>query len=442
MKINGELTFPGDKSLSHRAAIFSAMAKGKSTIKNYLTGEDTLNTLKLFSALGSKIEIDQSTITIESPGIENWNRHPAAVDLGNSGTIARLALGLLAGINGLEITINGDHSLQKRPMGRITRPLVNSGAEYSFMQEHEKLPVTVHGNKLLPIFYKEELGSAQVKSALILAAIASQVPMQLEEARLSRDHTENMLHSAGILMDIHQLDNGRLIEMEPPYKLQPMEYEIWGDISSAAFFIVLGLLMKDGSLILRNILNNPFRNKFIQVLLEMGAKIEIIEKEPINGEAGCDIHVHPSVLKGANIKPGEIPSLIDELPILTIAGIFSDGKFCFRGARELRVKESDRIDALVRNLRSLGMDIEEFDDGLSFNGDPERMLQGSIQSYNDHRIVMSFEIARIISNQNKKKKIDTLDDILNDNDLLIEGREWTKTSFPGFYDMLSRIIQL
>lgn len=440
MKINGELKFPGDKSLSHRAAILASMAKGKSIIKNYLTGQDTINTLDMFRALGCNIQIQGSNVIIESKGIHNWNRNTGLVDLGNSGTIARLGLGFLAGVDNLEITLTGDKSLQKRPMGRITRPMINVGAEYFFEEEDEKLPITIHGKKLLPIFYKEELGSAQIKSALIFAAITSQVSLQLEEARLSRDHTENMLTSSGVLMDIHSLDTGRLIEMEPPYEIQPGESEIWGDISSAAFFIVLGLLMKKGSLILKNILNNPYRNRFIHILLKMGAKIEITEKPKINGEAGCDIHVYPSILKGANITPGEIPSLIDELPILTIAGIFCDGEFCFRGARELRVKESDRIDALVKNLRSLGMEIEEFDDGLRFHGDPERMLTGQIESYHDHRIVMSFEIARIISNQNKKIQVLSLDDILNDSNLTIEGQEWTKTSFPDFYNMLSDII--
>ncbi len=440
MKIKGNLFFAGDKSLSHRAAIIAGLAKGKSLIRNYLPGGDTLNTLGLFEKLGCRVERDGTTVLLDSPGVESWNTDPGTADLGNSGTIARLALGFLAGKKGLTITLTGDQSLSKRPMGRILRPMISAGAEYSHKGEMDRLPVVIHGKKLLPIFHKENLGSAQVKSALVFASLVSQTPLQMEEAKLSRDHTENMLSSAGVQIDIHKLDSGRLLEMEPPFTVNPIEYDIWGDISSAAFFIVLGLLMKKGELLIRDVLLNPFRTQFLEVLKKMGARMEIMEKELRGGEKGCDLRVLPSELKGYKISPAEIPSVIDELPILAIAGIFCEGEFSFRGAKELRVKESDRIDALVKNLRALGMEVEEYDDGLAFLGNPERTLAGSIESFHDHRIVMSFEIARIVSSQNSGKEPDSLDAILNDPEFRISGQEWTTTSFPDFYEKIRSVL--
>lgn len=424
MVIEGELFFQGDKSLSHRAAILSAMACGKSTLKNYLFAEDTLNTLKAMEKLGVFVKKDGETVMVDSTGIEGWRSPKDIIDVGNSGTGARLLLGLFSGVAGLEAILDGDESLRKRPMRRVTSPLTNFGAKFEPM---DYLPIKVSGQKLLPIHFQEDLGSAQVKSALILAALAAQVPLHLRETVPSRDHTEKMLIFAGVPLHKEAQPNGFLITANPPYKIEPREYEIWGDVSSAAFFVVLGLLAEKGEILIRNVLFNPYRTRYLEILKQMGGHITILPQKERCGEKGGDIIVRPSNLKGVAIEPKDIPAIIDELPILTIAGVFSTGKFSFRGAAELRLKESDRIKALVTNLRFLGVEVEEYPDGLAVEGNPERVLQGPVESFMDHRIVMSFEIAQIKSQINAKTNKDLIQ---------IHGKNWVQTSFPDFYEKL------
>lgn len=437
MKVSGELSFAGDKSLSHRAAIFTALAKGHSVIKNFLPAQDTLNTLRAMEMLGVRVEKKTSTeMDIFSQGIlcadtktKNTTKS-LQIDLGNSGTGARLLLGLFSGMPNINITLQGDASLSKRPMGRVTNPLSRFGGQF---EPSDFLPIHVQGQKLLPIIFKEELGSAQVKSAMLLAGIASQTNIRLEEEIPSRDHTENMLAFAGVPVSKMETQDGKsyVIDMEPSYTLQAREYNIWGDVSSAAFFVVLALLAEEGSLTIKNVLLNPYRSKYLDVLKRMGADIEIQEKQEQCGERGGDIIVRPSSLRGTKILPKEIPSLIDELPILTIAGLFSQGEFSFRGAKELRVKESDRIFALCENLRNCGVAVEELEDGLLLQGNPSAMLNGNIQSFMDHRIVMSFAVAKIKSQANGA---------LSSN-MNIEGEQWVETSFPDFYEKLSKTLQ-
>lgn len=429
MKVTGELSFQGDKSLSHRAAIFAAAAQGTSKITNFLTAQDTLHTLKAMEAAGVHIEGDPSSgnFEVNSPGLKALKLHGGgSIDLGNSGTGSRLLLGLFCGLPGVDITIDGDESLRKRPMKRVTDPLTAAGAEFD---PPDRLPIRTRGKRLLPIMHRESIGSAQVKSALMLAALASDTSLRLEEPIPSRDHTENMLLYAGVELVKEKLDGGGyLIEMEPPYEPEPREYNIWGDISSASFFVVLALLAPQARLTIRNVLLNPNRDRYLKILQKMGGDIEIIEKSSQCGERGGDIIVRSSQLKGIEIEAADIPAVIDELPILTIAGLFSEGRFGYRNAHELRVKESDRIAAMVSNLKAIGAEVSEYDDGLMVTGIPAASLSGEIKSYLDHRIVMSFEIANLISRAHNPK-----------SGLNIEGKDWVATSFPDFYQKLDKI---
>lgn len=420
LKVGGQLFFSGDKSLSHRAAILAALSSKKTTISNFLSAEDCLNTLRAMEQLGAKVDkIAENQFSIQGFGGTPSLNKDLQINVGNSGTGARLLMGLLSGFEGLSCTIDGDESLRKRPMRRVSDPLKQVGAK--FMGEGQ-LPIEVQGQSLKEISFSETLGSAQVKSAVLFAGIASGVPVALEEKILSRDHTENMLKAAGVVPVIENRPVGRQITLSPPYSIELPDLEIWGDISSAAFFVVLGLLASDGELLIRNVLYSEHRNRYIKVLKRMGANIEVLEQTIRGNERGADLLVKPSKLTGIEIEPNDIPALIDELPILVIAGAFAEGTFQFTGAKELRVKESDRISAMVQNLRSCGVDVEEFEDGMAVTGVPGRKLKGKVNSYHDHRIVMSFEVASLVSGE----EID------------IEGREWVNTSFPDFYKKLEQ----
>jgi len=473
-KITGKLSFSGDKSLSHRAAIFSAMAKGKSILNNYLFAEDTLNTLRVFESLGVQVNIDEKNNVIEviSNGISNWKQSMQVLDVGNSGTAARLLMGLFSGLKNKSFIIDGDESLQKRPMARIIKPLESWGAKFHLIgqcaipnQEQEmKLPIQVFGQEIHPQEFTEHLGSAQVKSALMLAALSSNQELTLIEEKPSRDHTENMLQFLGVDIKKEKIifnnKNACKIYLKPLSKsladgfLPATKYNIWGDISSSAFFVVAASLLKKSNLVIENILLNEYRDKFVSVLQKMGANIQIEVKEKECGEQGGNLIIESSPLKGLEIPQEYITGLIDELPILTIAGVFSEGVFSYRNASELRKKETDRISVMVENLRNVGVDVEEFDDGLSLVGDPNRVLKGKVNSHMDHRIAMSFEIANLISKQNAKNRFieeaivtSTPDGGGSNNSFLdkkplieIEGKEWIKTSFPDFYEKLESVL--
>ncbi|RME91040.1 MAG: 3-phosphoshikimate 1-carboxyvinyltransferase [Candidatus Hydrogenedentota bacterium] len=424
------IDLPGDKSLSHRAAIFASMAKGKSRIKNFLAAEDTLHTLKAFEKLGVNIQqINKTEYKIDSFGYSSFQNKVADIYVGNSGTGARLLTGLFAGTSGIQVTLDGDKSLRKRPMKRITEPLMAAGAH---IEPSDHLPYTVYGKKLLPIFWEEKLGSAQVKSALILAAIASQQSIRLEEKKPSRDHTENMLRYAGVFLEKEPAEEGYIIELEPDQVLNPMEYHILSDASSAAFFLVLGLHLPNLQIKANRVLLNPYRIAYLDVLEKMGAKLHIQKISEQCGEQGGHITTLPSELTNVSISSNLIPALIDELPILTIAAALSKGEFSFRGAKELRKKESDRIHALVTNLRILGYEVEEYEDGLSFIGNPNYIPEKNVKlnSFYDHRIIMSFEIFQAIV-QKRQNVTSTF--------LSFDDTSWVQTSFPEFYFILQTI---
>lgn len=435
MPLRGSLNFPGDKSLSHRAAILATLACGSSTLHNYLDASDTLNTLRAMQALGAKVtELGNNSFKIESPGSAGLSSPSGVIDCGNSGTGSRLIIGLIAGLEGVTAVIDGDASLRKRPMRRVTEPLQKLGAKFEWLGEKDFLPVRVTGTTLPPIHFTETLGSAQVKSAVILAALASRVPLMLEEAIPSRDHTENMLRFAGIAMEKQSLGRGFRITLPGGVLPEPREYKIWGDISSAAFFAVGASLLPGSELLVRNVLLNPYRDRYLHVLRAMGAAIEILPQRDECGEKGGDFLVRHAPLRGISIAADMIPSLIDELPVLTIAGVFAAGKFSYRNAKELRVKESDRIAIMAKNLAQSHVRLEEFDDGLAVEGDPARPLTGTVEPDMDHRIVMAFEIADLVSRHIRNP-------YLPEKDLPpaieIHSREWVATSFPSFYEKLA-----
>ncbi len=438
MPMRGTLTFPGDKSLSHRAAILATLAQGTSTITNFLDAGDTLNTLKAMQALGARVtDLGNRSFRVESDGLHSLKSPAGVIDCGNSGTGSRLIMGLIAGLEGVTAVIDGDASLRKRPMRRVTGPLEKVGAKFEWLGEKDCLPVRVTGTKLPPIEFTETLGSAQVKSAVILAALASQTSLTLYEPIPSRDHSENMLRFAGVDLQIAPPGGGgKKISLAPGALVEARDYKIWGDVSSAAFFAVGASLLPKSELLLRGILLNPYRDRYLEVLQNMGGDIEILPQRDECGERGGDVLVRTGHLRGIKIPAESIPSVIDELPVLTIAGAFANGRFSYRDAKELRVKESDRIAIMVQNLAACGVNVQEFDDGMAVEGDPGRALSGKVEPHMDHRIVMSFEIADRVSRHLRHP---------NESEaaaapcIHISGREWVETSFPSFYEKLNAV---
>ena len=438
MFITGKISFAGDKSLSHRAAILAGLSKGLSQIKNFLPAQDTINTLKALESLGVRVfkKSDYSELEIESKGKHHFKNSGSIINVGNSGTAARLLMGLISGCEALSITLDGDETLRKRPMKRITAPLSDFGASFEPL---DYLPIKVYGNKLSPVFLREKLGSAQVKSACLLAALASETNVEIEEIKPSRNHTENMLISLGVDLSIEEKkeNDHKVIRMKAPYSMGPSFYDLWGDISSASFFVVMALLVKKSNILIQNILLNPYRTKYLGILKKMGGNITTNEKEKKYNEKGGDIEVKFSHLKNISIAPKEVPSIIDELPILVVAAMFSEGVFEIRGAEELRHKESDRIHAICSNLKSLGYDHKEYNDGFSLEGRPEYIPNGEIQGFKDHRILMAFEVAGIVSQSLLSQKKSNQ----RKAGLKIPHREknWIQTSFPDFYRKIERL---
>ncbi len=422
--MRGTLTFPGDKSLSHRAAILATLANGTSTITNFLDAADTMNTLKAMQALGARVtalpadggSASPRAFRIESGGVKTLKSPTTVIDCGNSGTGARLIMGLVAGLEGVSAVIDGDESLRKRPMRRVLAPLEKLGAKFEWLSDTDCLPVRIHGTRIQNVEFTETLGSAQVKSAVMLAALASGAKLTLTEKIPSRDHTENMLRFAGVGIT----REGNTIRMPAGARPEARDYKIWGDISSAAFFAVGASLVPDSEIVLRGVLLNPFRDRYLQALRDMGAAIEILPQRDECGEKGGDVMVRSSRLKGVHLPADSIPSLIDEIPVLTIAGAFASGRFSYRDAKELRVKESDRIAIMAQNLKVCGVQVTEHDDGLELEGNPHHILSGKIEPHMDHRIVMSFEIANLAGG----------------GGLEIDGKQWIETSFPSFYEKL------
>lgn len=415
---NSIINVPGDKSISHRSVLFSSLAKGESIITGFLEAEDPLNTMKCFQKTGVEFtKIGHNSYKVISPGKNNLHSPISDLDFGNGGTGIRISAGLLAGLPGIECTLTGDASLVKRPMKRIIDPLQSMGADIQSVPGDGKAPLKVKGKQLNAFKYKSPIASAQVKSCLMMAAISSNIELEYEEDELSRDHTENMLKFMG--GSISHQNNTHFI-LKPPYNFIGTKFKVPGDISSAAFFIVFGLLVDSGSLLIKNVGLNKARIGIITILREMGGRITIENEEFECGEKIGDIRVLPSKLKKVDIPKEIIPSIIDEIPILTIAGLFSEGGFCIRNADDLRAKESDRIKSMVVNLRKIGVEVEEYKDGYEF-GEIKTIKSEVIESFMDHRIAMSFYILGTLMQNNIK----------------IDDDSWIDTSFPEFKSIIA-----
>ena len=408
----GKVIIPGDKSISHRSIILGSMAKGKIIITNFLKSDDCLKTISAMRSLGAKITAFNEQIMIEGIGLNNVKKPNKTIDAGNSGTLIRLLTGILS-VQNFSSTITGDESLNTRPMRRIINPLVAHGAMID--SNNFKAPLKITGNtKLLPINYKQDVASAQVKSCLMLAALFIEGESKFYEDIVTRDHTENLLEYLGYDMNKSEHE----ISFKGCQSLIAKDINIGSDISSAAFFIVAALILKDSEIKIPNVNINKYRTGIITVLKEMGANISIINRRHDSNEELGDLIIKSSELKSLNIGGEIISTLIDELPILFIACAVSSGVSKISGIEELRHKESDRIKSMEEGLTAIGIKVTSTIDSIEINGG--EILGGKINSYGDHRIAMAFAIAALVS-----KKSITIVDTKN-----------ISTSFPNFIDLL------
>lgn len=412
--LKGEIEIPADKSLSHRAVIFPSLAKGRSVIKNFSDGQDPHSTLKLFQNLGVEIEeVEQGTVIINSTG--KLSKPAQDLDCGNSGTTMRLVSGFLAGQN-FNSVLFGDESLSKRPMKRIIEPLTQMGGKIS--SQDGKAPLSIAGTKLYGIDYTSKIASAQVKSCLLLAGLFANGKTTITEPYLSRNHSEILLKYMGA--KITTAPNSVTIEKS---ELKPIEMMICGDISSAAYFIVAGLIVPNSCLILKNIGLNPTRTGIIDVVRQMGGKITILDQKEVCGELVGDIKVEYSALKGCQISGDIIPRLIDEIPVIAVLATQAEGETKIADATDLRNKESDRITAVVTELKKLGANIEETADGMIIQGKTPLKGDCTVTTYNDHRLAMSLYIAGLVT----------------EKEISIDEFEWVNISFPTFEKLFEQI---
>ena len=384
--LKGTLTIPADKSISHRSVMFGSLAKGTTTIHNFLMGDDCLSTISCFRNLGIPIEVEGTTVKVHGKGLHGLSASKDVLDCGNSGTTVRLISGILAGQD-FPSTLTGDASIQKRPMKRVILPLTLMGAQFE-AKEDNFCPMTIRPHPLKGITYHSPVASAQVKSSILLAGLYADSPTTVSEPYISRDHTERMLAAFGATIT---RDDTR-VTISPCQELYATEITIPGDISSAAFFMVAGLITPDTELVIQNVGINPTRRGILDVLLEMGGDITCFNEQVIGGEPVCDLRVRTSKLHGVTIGGATIPTLIDEIPALAVAAAFAEGTTLIKDASELRVKESNRIEALYSELSKMGAHITPQEDGLIIEGGFP--LHGAeLESFHDHRIAMSLAIA-------------------------------------------------
>lgn len=420
--ISAEVRVPGDKSLTHRALMFAAAARGESRLSGLLAGADCRSTAEVLRALGVDIPdlpSDGSEIRVRSEGIGAWHAPHSILDCGNSGTTVRLMMGLLAG-RPFAATLTGDESLCSRPMRRITDPLQQMGVGVRELGAPDRLPVEIRGGPLASISHRSPKASAQIKSAVLLAGLSGGVAVEVREPGLSRDHTERMLRSLGVEIDGEATaEGGWRVALRPPQgALPPLEMAVPGDPSSAAFVLAVALLSEsEGEVIVPNVGINPTRTGFFDAVRRMGGSIEVLNARESGGEPVGDLVGRGSRLKGIEIGGAEVPSMIDELPVLAALAARAEGETVVRGAEELRAKESDRITAVVDNLRTIGVDAEELPDGFIVRGS-DRPLAGRIRTHHDHRIAMAFGVLGALPGV----------------DLEVEEPEVVDVSFPGFWE--------
>lgn len=417
--LRGELTVPGDKSISHRAVMFGSLAEGTTEITNFLQGADCLSTIACFRHMGIEIENTTERILVHGKGLHGLRKPDCILDVGNSGTTTRLISGILAGQD-FEVSLTGDDSIQSRPMGRIIRPLSEMGANIESIKGNGCAPLRIRPGKLHAIRYNSPVASAQVKSCVLLAGMyASGGETSVTEPSLSRNHTELMLSYFGA--DVSSAGTTAVIQPEP--RLTAQKVEVPGDISSAAYFIAAALMVPGSEILIRNVGINPTRDGILRVVRAMGGRIELLNERKMGGEPAADLLVRHSALHGTVIEGDLIPTLIDEIPMIAILAACADGTTVIRNAEELKVKESNRLDIMVTELARMGVDIEGTDDGMIIRGG--RPLQGTaVDSRLDHRIAMSFAVAGLAAE-------DTTE---------VLRADCVDISYPGFYRDLESLI--
>lgn len=420
--LKGEVTIPGDKSISHRSIMLGSIALGTTEITHFLEGADCLSTIDCFRRMGVEIEKKPSCILVHGKGLRGLNAPASTLNVGNSGTTTRLISGILSGQN-FATTLSGDDSLNSRPMKRIMTPLNTMGAHIRSLNDNGCAPLHIRPGALHGIHYQSPVASAQVKSAVLLAGLYADSPTSVTEPALSRNHTELMLQGFGayVATDLHT-DGTATAHVEPCKELYGQQICVPGDISSAAYFIAAALLVPGSELLVKNVGTNFTRAGFLKVCKAMGADIETVSQTIEGGESRADLLVRYSHLKGTVIEGDIIPTLIDEIPMIAIMAAFADGQTVIRDAAELKVKETNRIDTVTAGLKAMGADITPTDDGMIIEG-TGHLNGASIQSYLDHRIAMAFSVAGLAS----------------DGETQIVDSQCVDVSYPEFYATLNSV---
>ncbi|HET7550157.1 MAG TPA: 3-phosphoshikimate 1-carboxyvinyltransferase [Gemmatimonadaceae bacterium] len=419
MRVEGKVRVPGDKSISHRSLMLAALAEGGSTIRGILDSADVQSTAAVLRALGVRIPPLSAEFSVLGKGARSFSEPTADLDCGNSGTTTRLMSGIASACP-FTSRFTGDASLSRRPMLRVARPLGAMGARFEF-EGGDGLPMRITGGPLVPITWTTEAASAQIKSAILLAGIAANVEVEVREPSRSRDHTERMLAAQGAKVVV----NGSAVQLAPPAsgRLGPLCIAVPSDPSSAAFLAALAALADEGAMELPDVCLNPTRTGFFRALQLMGARVETGGARLEGGEDVGTVTVHPSRLRGIDLPVEDVPSMIDELPLLACVAARAEGSTRVRGAAELRVKESDRIATVVSNLRAIGVAAEEAPDGFTVTGS-DRPLAGRVRTLGDHRIAMAFGVLGAIPG----------------NDIEIDDPSCVSVSYPAFWDDLRRVV--
>ena len=415
--LSGIVRVPGDKSISHRGVMLGSLAKGQTEIQGFLMGADCLSTIDCFRKLGVRINIYSDTVVVEGMGLRGLKSPIQTLNVGNSGTTMRLISGVLAP-QSFSAKLDGDASIRKRPMNRVIMPLEQMGADIKSESGDGLPPLLIKGSSLKGITYKSPVASAQVKSALLLAGLYADGETTVIEPALSRNHTELMLKAFGA--DV--VSKGKTATVKPCKELFGQMVVVPGDISSAAYFMVAAAVTPDSEITMKNVGLNPTRDGIIRVLKSMGADITIRENERAVGEPAGDVTVRTSKLKGITIEGELIPTLIDELPVIAVLACFAEGTTVIKDAEELKVKESNRIDIMVKNLKAMGADIEATNDGMIINGG--KPLHGAeVDSVKDHRVAMSMAVAAMNA----------------EGDTELKDAHCVKISYPRFYEDMQRL---
>lgn len=416
--LHGEITVPGDKSISHRSIMFASLAEGTSRVRGLLRGEDCMSTLAAFQAMGVQVDEEPNgDLIITGRGLEGLQEPDTVLDCGNSGTTIRLMSGILSAQPFFSV-LTGDQYLRRRPMGRVIDPLTSMGAKISGRDGNRKAPFAINGGGLQPTEYHSPVASAQVKSAILLAGMQIEGVTTVYEPHLSRDHSERMLRYFGA--EVESFEGGASVRGRA--KLTARDVDVPGDISSAAFFLVAGLIVPGSELLLKNVGINPTRSGIIDILQAMGGDIELVNQRELSGEPVADLLVRSSELKGIEIGGELVPRAIDEFPVVSVAAACADGVTTIKDAKELRVKETDRIAAMCDTLGKLGADIEPLEDGMRIIGG-KSLEGGEVDSFGDHRIAMSMAVAALNAG----------------SEVSISDTGCTATSFPNFWELLNQI---